>query len=50
MAKEDIVLQDSDTSSDVPHAELGELCKYNIRDTPNYHRGTRLGGCRGVGI
>ena len=50
MSKEDLVLQDSDTSSDVSHAELGASCNYNIQDTSNYHRGMRQGGFTEVEI
>ena len=39
MAKSDIVLQESDTSSDVSHAELGASCNDTIRDTSNSRRG-----------
>ena len=42
----DLVLQDSETSSDVSHAEIGSSCKYTIRDTSNSHGGMRKGGCR----
>ena len=50
VAKEDLVLQESDKSSDVSNAELGKSCNYTIQDTSNNHRGTIQGGCRGVGI
>ena len=46
MAKEDIVLQDSDTSNDLSHDELGAPYNYNIRDTSNSHKFKGQGGCR----
>ena len=50
VAKEDLVLQDSCTSSDVSHAEIGVSCNGTIQDMSNSHSGTKQGGCIGVGI
>ena len=50
VAKEDIITQESDTSSDVSHDELGSSCNYTIRDTSNSQIGKIQGGCRTVGI